>query len=75
MPIRFTCLLARQPFRNLPCAQTSEVPFDFVPQKSGHEARGFKRGFKLDNDSVEFVPIPRRAKNNAPVPSHRNSHY
>jgi hypothetical protein len=27
------------------------------------------------NDSVEFVPIPRRAKNNAPVPSHRNSHY
>ncbi len=32
-------------------------------------------GFKRGNDSVEFVPIPRRAKNNAPVPSHRNSHY
>ncbi len=22
---------------NLPCAETSEVQFDFVPQKSGHE--------------------------------------
>jgi hypothetical protein len=49
----------------------SEAQFDFVFQKSGPEERGFKR----DDGSVEFVQIPRRAKNDAPVPSHRNSHY
>ena len=54
----------------VPEPRVSEVQFDFVPQKSGR-GRGFKRG----NDSVEFVPIPRRAKYNAPLPSHRNSHY
>jgi hypothetical protein len=28
-----------RPTIGLPCAKTSEVQFDFVPQKSGHEGR------------------------------------
>ena len=37
MPIRLNFRLARHAFPNLPCAKTSEVQFDFAPQKSGHE--------------------------------------
>jgi hypothetical protein len=42
----------------------------FVPIKTATRSRSQTR-----NDSVEFVPIPRRAKNNASIPSHRNSRY
>jgi hypothetical protein len=32
-------------------------------------------GFKRGNNGVESVTIPQRAKSNAPLPSHRNSHH